>query len=303
MGLRADYGVVDGVRVGLGHELNDGNVVEVYTKNTITASEEFLKKCISPKAQRVLKKHFENAHIKALFNTAKAYTEKILFSFHINPQEFWQKLEEVYRSEKERMEKIIGILQAVPEAERLIVELQLIDRERLSILRKKEESFFKVWNFFSSSQKGLPVELDFVDDNYVACPFCVPTLNNGPHRGILVKTRFIVHAGSCKKAEGFEENRFFSVKFRKNKPIDSMIYMRIETDDISGITHAISSVFKNVNLEIINVDNDHVKALYRLAYYQKSPQVISSYLEQLRKIQEIRSIVISTKNIFVMPPL
>jgi GTP diphosphokinase / guanosine-3',5'-bis(diphosphate) 3'-diphosphatase len=303
LGLRADYGVVDGVRVGLGHELNDGNVVEVYTKNTFAATEEFLKKCVSPKAQRVLKKHFENAHIRALFNIAKAYTGKILFSFHINHQEFWERLEEIYPSEKERMEKIIGILQAVPEAERLFVELQLIDRERLHTMKKKEESFFKVWNFFSSSQKGLPVELDFLDDNYIACPFCVPTLNNAPHRGILVKTRFIVHAGNCKKAEGFEENRFFSVRLRKNKPIDSMIYMRIETDDVSGITHAISSVFKNVNLEIINVENDHVKALYRLAYYQKSPQVVSSYLEQLRKIQEVRSIVISTKNVFVMPPL
>ncbi|HMK49168.1 MAG TPA: hypothetical protein VK435_03885, partial [Thermodesulfovibrionales bacterium] len=189
----------------------------------------------------------------------------------------------------------------VPEAERLFVELQLIDRVRLSALRKKEESFFKVWNFFSSSQKGLPVELDFLDDNYAACPFCVPTLNNAPHKGILLKATFIVHAGNCKEAEGFEENRFFSVKLRKNKPIDSMIYMKIETDDVSGITHAISSVFKNVNLEIINVENDHVKALYRLAYYQKSPQVVSAYLEQLRKIPEVRSIAISTKNIFIVP--
>jgi len=301
LGLRADYGVVDGVRVGLGHELHDGNVVEVYTKNTITASEEFLKKCITPKAQRVLKKHFENAHMRALFDMAKAYTEKILFSFHIDPMEFWQKLEEIYPTERERMEKITGILQAVPEAERLFVELQLIDRVRLSALRKKEESFFKVWNFFSSSQKGLPVELDFLDDNYAACPFCVPTLNNAPHKGILLKATFIVHAGNCKEAEGFEENRFFSVKLRKNKPIDSIIYMKIETDDVSGITHAISSVFKNVNLEIINVENDHVKALYRLAYYQKSPQVVSAYLEQLRKIPEVRSIAISTKNIFIVP--
>ena len=81
IGLKADYGVVDGVRVGLGHELHNGNVVHVYTKNTITATEEFLKKCVTPKAQRVLKKHFENAHIRALFNIAKTYLEKNLFRF------------------------------------------------------------------------------------------------------------------------------------------------------------------------------------------------------------------------------
>ena len=79
LGLRADYGVVDGVRVGLGHELNNGNVVHIYTNNTITATEDFLKKCVTPKAQRILKKHFENFHIDALFNIAKTYLEKNLF--------------------------------------------------------------------------------------------------------------------------------------------------------------------------------------------------------------------------------
>ncbi|MCG2720427.1 MAG: hypothetical protein L6290_00205 [Thermodesulfovibrionales bacterium] len=74
--------------------------------------------------------------------------------------------------------------------------------------------------------------------------------------------------------------------------------MSIETDDVSSITHAVSSVFKTVNLEIFNVENDHTKALYRLAYYQKSPQTVSSYLEHLHKIQEVRSIAISTKKIF-----
>jgi predicted amino acid-binding ACT domain protein len=100
--------------------------------------------------------------------------------------------------------------------------------------------------------------------------------------------------------ENFAEERIFSVKFKKNMRIDSKIYMRIETDDVSGITHAISSVFKNVNLEIFNVENDHTKALYRLAYYQKSPQIVSSYLEQLHKIPEIRSIIISKKNVSVI---
>jgi predicted amino acid-binding ACT domain protein len=82
-----------------------------------------------------------------------------------------------------------------------------------------------------------------------------------------------------------------------------MIYMIIETDDVSGITHSISSVLKNINLEIFNVENDHTKALYRLAYYQKSPQMVSSYLEHLHKIQEVRSIIISTKNVFVTQSL
>ena len=66
------------------------------------------------------------------------------------------------------------------------------------------------------------------------------------------------------------------------------------------MTHTISSVFKKVNLEIFSVENDHVKALFRLAYYQKSPQKVSSYLEQLHKIPEVRSVIISTKNIFGM---
>jgi len=302
LGLKADYGVVDGIRVGLGHELHNGNVVQIYTKNTVTATEEFLKKCVTTKANRVLKKYFENAQAEALFNIAKAYLEKLLFAFHIDRNEFWEKLDKICPAEKDLKDKVIGVLRAVPEAEKLLLELRLIDGEKISTLRKKEESFLKVWNFFSSSQKGFPIELDFLDDNYLSCPFCVPTLNNAPYKGILVRTRFVVHTGNCKKAEELDEEKFFSVKFRKNKPIENMIYMKIETDDISGITHSISSVFKNVNLEIFNVENDHIKALYRLAYYQKSPQTVSSYLEQLRKIQEVRSIAVSTKNIFVIPP-
>jgi (p)ppGpp synthase/HD superfamily hydrolase len=298
IGLRADYGVVDGASVGLGHVLNNGNVVQVYTKNTITATEEFLKKCVSPKAQRVLKKHFENAHTGALFNVAKIYIQRNLFSLHIDENEFWKKLKELYPAEKDLMEKVTGALRAVPEAEKLFVELGLIDNEQISLSRKKNESFLKIWNIFSSSQKRLPVELDFLDVNYISCPLCVPTLSNAPHRGILNQTRFTVHAGNCPKVSQFAEERIFSVKFRKNAPIDSMVYMLIETDDVSGITHAITSVFKNVNLEIFNVENDHTKALYRLAYYQKSPQIVSSYLEQLHKIPEIRSIIISKKNVF-----
>ena len=298
IGLRADYGVVDGASVGLGHVLNNGNVVQVYTKNTITATEEFLKKCVSPKAQRVLKKHFENAHAGALFNIAKTYIQRNLASLHIDENEFWTKLKELCPAEKDHMEKVTGALRAVPDCERLFVELGLIDNEQLSLSRKKNESFLKIWNIFSTSQKILPVELDFLDINCISCPVCVPTLSNAPHRGILHQTRFTVHAGNCPKVGQFAEERIFPVKFRKNAPIDSMVYMLIETDDVSGITHAITSVFKNVNLEIINVENDHTKALYRLAYYQKSRQIISSYLEQLHRIPEIRSIIISQKNVF-----
>ena len=303
LGLMADYGVVDGVRVGLGHELNNGNVVHIYTNNTITATEDFLKKCVTPKAQRILKKHFENFHIDALFNIAKTYLEKNLSVLHIDAEDFWKKLYEISPAERERLEKVIGILRSVSGAENLLVELRLIDRERISILRKKDESFLKVWNIFSSGQKGLPVEFDFLDENYLACPSCIPTLNNAPHKGILEQTRFIVHAGICKNTDKTDEERILPVKFRKNKQIDRMIYMIIETDDVSGITHSISSVFKNINLEIFNVENDHTKALYRLAYSQKSPQMVSSYLEHLHKIQEVRSIIISTKNVFVTQSL
>jgi len=303
LGLRADYGIVDGVRVGLGDELTNGNVVHIYTNNTITATEDFLRKCVTPKAQRILKKHFENFHIDALFNIAKTYLEKNLSVLHIDADEFWKKLYEISPAERERLEKVIGILRSVSGAENLLVELRLIDRERISILRKKDESFLKAWNIFSSGQKGLPVEFDFLDENYLACPSCIPTLNNAPHKGILEQTRFIVHAGICKNTDKTDEERILPVKFRKNKQIDRMIYMIIETDDVSGITHSISSVFKNINLEIFNVENDHTKALYRLAYYQKSPQMVSSYLEHLHKIQEVRSIIISTKNVFVTQSL
>jgi len=286
--------------VGLGQVLDNGNVVHVYTKNTVTATEEFLRKCVTPKAQRVLKKHFENAHIRTLFNLAKTYLENILSVLNIDTNVFWEKLREAYPSERYLMEKIVGILRAVPETENLLVELQLIDRDQISLLRKKEESVLKVLNIFSSHHKGFPVELDFLDENHIACPLCVPTLNNSPHKGMIDQTSFTVHTAHCKKIASFHEETVFSIKFRKNKPINSMIYMRIETDDVSGITHAISSVFKNVNLEIFNVENDHTKALYRLAFYQKSPQTVSSYLEHLHKIQEVRNIAISTKNVFGM---
>ena len=298
LGLRADYGVVDGVRVGLGSELNNGNVVHVYTKNTVTATEEFLKKCVTPKAQRILKKHFENAHVEGLFNIAKAYIEETLFALHIEADEFWRRFHELCPTEREFTEKAVGILHAVPEIEKLLMQLHLSDEERVSILHKKEGSYLKVWNMFLTRRKGLPIELDFLDDNYLSCPFCVPTLNNSPHKGILEESRFIVHTSNCKKTGSILDERFFPVDLRKNKPIESMIYMRIETDDVSGITHAISSVLKNVNLEIFNVENDRTKALYRLAYHQKAPQTVSSYLEQLHKIQEVRSILISTRNVF-----
>jgi len=298
LGLRAEYGIVDGVRVSLGHELTNGNIVHVHTKNTVTATEEFLTKCVTPKAQRVLKKFFEISRIESIFKIAEEYLEKNLFTFHINVQEFWRKLKELYPVEKERREKVIGILHSVNAVENLLVGLELIDSKTLSGLRAKEETFLKLWNVFSHRQKVLPIELDFLDTDYQSCPVCVPTLHNSSHKGVLEDTLFTIHSGDCRKIRQFPEERVFTVKFRKTKPIDDLIYMKIETDDVSGITHAVSSVFKNVNLEIFNVENDHIKALYRLAFYQASPQTVSSYLEHLRKIQEVRSIAISTKNIF-----
>jgi GTP diphosphokinase / guanosine-3',5'-bis(diphosphate) 3'-diphosphatase len=300
IGLKAEYGVVDGVRVGLRHELQNGNVVHVHTKHAIAPTEELLKMCITPKAQRVLKKYFETMQFQALLDIAKSYLERNLFRFNINAADFWEKLREKYPSEREAMAKVVNLLQAAPETERLLAELALIDEERVTLLRKKEDSFLKVWNVFHSHQKVLPIELDFLNTNYQSCPHCIPTLNNAPHKGILEKMRFTVHTHTCDKVKDFEKERFFFVKFRKDKPIDDMVYMNIESDDVSGMTHAISSVFKKVNLEIFNVDNDHVKAFFRLAYYQKSPQKVSSYLEQLHKIPEVRSIIISTKNIFGM---
>jgi len=298
IGLRADYGVVDGVRVGLGHELQNGNVVQVYTKNASAATEDFLKMCITSKAQRVLKKHFEQRQFQTLYAIATAYLDKNLIRFNLGASEFWKKLREMYPAEREAMEKVVGILRAVPETERLFIELGLIDDGVIDALRKKEDSFLKVLNVFSPHHKDPLIELDFLDTQYQNCPHCVPTLSNTPHKGLLEQVRFIVHTHTCKKVMSVEKERLFPIKLMKNKPIGRLIYMKIETDDVSGITHSISSVFKKVNLEIFNVENDHVRALYRLAYFQKSPQKVSSYLDQLHKIPEVKNIVIGTKNIF-----
>ncbi len=298
IGLKADYGVVDGVRVGLGHELHNGNVIQVFTKNAVTATDEYLKMCLTSKAQGALKKHFENTQFQTLYAIAKSYLEKNLFRFSLDAAEFWERLRNKYPAERELMAKVVGILQAAPETERLFAELGLIDDEMVDAVRKKEDSFLKVWNVFIPHHKGIPIELGFLNACYQSCPYCVPTLSNAPHKGVLDQTRFIVHTHACGRVTGAEKEHFFPVKFLKDKPIDSLIYMNIETDDVSGITHSISSVFRKVTLEIFNVENDHVKALYRLAYFQKSPQKVSSYLDQLHKIPEVKSIIIRTKNIF-----
>ena len=302
IGLRADYGVVDGVRVGLGHELNNGNVVCVYTKNTVTATEESLKKCITPKSHRVLKKYFENYHVEVLFTMATQYLLSILSRYHIDAKRFWLEMRERYSSEKEISERVIVILRGVSETEKLLSELQLIDKVLIPTLQKKGESFSKVWNIFSSSQKDVPMELNFLDESYLFCPFCVPTLSDSHHKGVLQETRFIVHTRDCRIANNYDQESIFPVVIMKNIRIDGLIYMRIETEDVSGITYSISSVFKNTNLEIFNVENDRTNALYRLAFYQKDPVIISSYLEKLRRIQEIRNIVISKKNVFGIQP-
>jgi GTP pyrophosphokinase len=302
IGLTADYGVVDGVRVGLGHELNNGNVVRVYTKSGITATEESLKKCITPKAQKILKKYFENYHIEVLFNLATHYLLSILSRYNIDAEMFWSKMRERYASEKEISERMIEILRSVSESEKLLTELQLIDKELISAAQKRGESFSKVWNIFSPSHREVPMELKFLDETYLFCPLCVPTLSDTQPRGILHDARFIVHTRDCRIANNYDQERIFSVAIKKNIKIDGLIYMRIETEDVSGITYAISSVFKSLNLEIFNVENDRTNALYRLAFHQKDPAAISSYLEKLRKIQEIRNIVISRKNIFGIRP-
>jgi hypothetical protein len=130
----------------------------------------------------------------------------------------------------------------------------------------------------------------------------VPTLSDSHHKGILHETRFIVHTRDCRIANNYDQESIFPVVIRKNIKIDGLIYMRIETEDVSGITYAISSVLRSLNLEIFNVENDRTNALYRLAFYQRDPVTISSYLEKLRRIQEIRNIVISKKNIFGIHP-
>jgi guanosine-3',5'-bis(diphosphate) 3'-pyrophosphohydrolase len=302
IGLRADYGVVDGVRVGLGYELNNGNVVHVYTKNTITATEESLKKCITPKSHRILKKYFENYHVEVLFTLATQYVLSILSRYNVSADTFWLKMRERYTSEKEISERVIEVLRAVSETEKLLSELQLVDKEFMTPLHKMGDSFSKVWNIFSSSQKEVLMELNFLDECYLFCPFCVPTLSDSHHKGILHETQFTVHTRDCRIANKYDQESIFSVAIRKDIKVDGLIYMRIETEDVSGITYAISSVFRSLNLEIFNVENDRTNALYRLAYYQKDPVTISSYLEKLRKIPEIRNIVISKKNVFGFQP-
>ena len=302
IGLRADYGVVDGVRVGLGHELSNGNVVHVYTKNTITATEEALKKCITPRSHRVLKKYFENYHVELLFSLATQYIMSILSRYNVQADRFWLKMRERYASEKEIIERVIDVLRSVTETGKLLSELQLIDKEFMTPSQKIGDSFSKVWNIFSSNQKEVLMELTFLDEYYLFCPFCVPVLSDSHHKGILHETQFAVHTRDCKIAKNYDHDSIFSVVLRKDIKIDDLIYMRIETEDVSGITYAISSVFRSLNLEIFNVENDRTNALYRLAFYQKDPLAISSYLEKLRKIQEIRNIVISKKNVFGMQP-
>jgi GTP pyrophosphokinase len=293
---------INGRMVPLKYKLQNGDTVEIITSTTQAPSKDWLKICVTNRAQSKIRAFVKEEQRKRSLVFGKELIEREFRKFgaaatrYIGKSEKYEELLKDFGIHNED-ELFIRVGYGKLEPRTLIERLAPDLLQSPTQAKGKEEPTFIQKVFKSAAQKmkksGSLITVSGMDDVLVYYAKCCNPIPGDPIVGFITRGRGItVHRSDCRKAFEFDQDRRVEVEWTKNQNVtaDRSVRIQIVSLDMPGLLKSMTEAFAAQEINIQNAQirttRDH-KAVCTFEVNMKNTSQLNQVILELQKIKGV----------------
>lgn len=296
---------VNGRMVPLKYQMQNGDTVEIMTSQTQVPSKDWLKMCVTTKAQSKIRAFVKEEQRKHALSAGKELLDREFRKFGAATARYLGKGEKYEQfltdfglhSEEELLVRVgYGKLEPKTVRERLAPELFKLPDAVVG--KTKDEPTFIQKVFKSAAQKikksGSLVKVSGMDDVLVYYAKCCNPIPGDSIIGFITRGRGItVHRSDCRKAFEFDQDRRVEIEWNQGTSAEGherTVKIQVISQDIPGLLKSMSEVFSvqgiNIQTAQVRTTRDH-KAIATFDVSLKNTTQLNQVILDLQKIKGV----------------
>lgn len=286
---------IDGRMVPLKHVLKNGDTVEILTSTTQRPSKDWLKMCVTSRAQSKIRSFIRTEERKRATEIGKELVEKDMRSRSLSPDKYFkgQSLEKI--KEKMRVVELEELFMQVGYGKVLAHEVaDLFSAPVVKTPESEQESFLqKVFKSAATKRKKSDslVIVDGMSDLLVRYGKCCQPIPGDPIIGFISRGRGVtIHQASCQKVFSMDKDRQVDVSWNNQSESGGMTKVRIVCQDAPGLLQKLSEPFATSGVNIYNAKirtNKDQKAICIFDVKVKDTNQLLIVIQNLQKIKGV----------------
>lgn len=290
---------INGKMVPLKHKLKNGDTVEIITSKTQTPSKDWLKFCITSKAQSKIRVFVKEEQRKRSWLLGKELVEKEFRKFglaavrYLKGEEFDKFLKDGGVHGVDEMYIKVGYGKLEPR--------HLVDRlaPKSNLEEKPKESSFMEKVLKGASQKlkrtKSLISVEGMDDMLVHFAKCCSPIPGDPIIGFISRGRGVaIHRSDCKKAFELDQLRKVDVTWnvkQAGEGMERVVRMKITCLDIPGLLKTMTESFSALGINIQSVNIRTTKDKKAICLFDISVRDSSQLNQTIFELQKIKGIL------------
>ncbi len=295
VGARTVGAKIDGRMVPLKHVLKNGDTVEILTSTTQKPSKDWLKMCITSRAQSKIRSFIRTEERKRATEIGKELLEKEMRGRQLSPDKYFkgQNLEKI--KEKMKVVELEELFMQIGYGKVLAHEVGDLFAEKVVKSAEAEQETFLQKVFKSAAKKRKKSDsliiVDGMSDLLVRYGKCCQPIPGDPIIGFISRGRGVtVHQASCQKVFSMDNDRQIDVSWNNQSEAGGMTKIRIVCQDAPGLLQKLSDPFATSGVNIYNAKirtNKDQKAICIFDVKVKDTNQLLTVIQNLQKIKGV----------------
>jgi guanosine-3',5'-bis(diphosphate) 3'-pyrophosphohydrolase len=286
---------IDGRMVPLKHVLKNGDTVEILTSTTQKPSKDWLKMCITSRAQSKIRSFIRTEERRRATEIGKELLEKEMRASSLSPDKYFkgQNLEKI--KEKMKVIELDELFMQIGYGKVLAHEVADLFAEKVVKTPEAEKETFiqKVFKSAATKRKKSDslIIVDGMSDLLVRYGKCCQPIPGDPIIGFISRGRGVtVHQASCSKVFSMDNDRQVDVQWNNQSEAGGMTKIRIVCQDSPGLLQKLTDPFASVGVNIYNAKirtNKDQKAICIFDVKVKDTNQLLMVIQNLQKIKGV----------------
>ena len=284
IGSKLKSAQVNGRIVPLKYQLQNGDVIEVFTSEKSRPKREWLNHCTTSKARSRIRSFIKEEERQMSITMGRRLLEKELKNFDMSIERF------LNSSECKKTMVSLG-LNNEEDVYAQIGYGKLVSNNFIQKILGEKVLPFSTKKKVKSKVSSFPVEVEGMENVVVHIARCCSPLPGEDILGYISLERgIVVHLRECKKLNSLDSERYVDVSWRRAFQSKHQVTLTILTYDKPGILNDISNVFSERGsniLEITGQAGDDFKARIFVRLEVKDIQELRSVIQALERLKYV----------------
>lgn len=290
---------VNGRIVPLKYRLKNGDTIDILTSKTQQPSKDWLKHCVSSRAQSKIRWFVKNEQRKKAIETGKELLEKTFrragtkLSRYVDSEEFAKMLKDWGISDESELYVRVGYGRVIATD----VVQRLAPKEVEKPVTDEETFMEKVFKSATSRRKKTNsiINVDGMSDILVHFAKCCNPIPGDPIIGFITRGRGItVHTSDCPRAYEVDQARRVEVEWSDNEGNsgqERLARVRVVSHDVPGLLQLMSEAFALKNINILNAQIRTTRDQKAICTFDVNVRDTRHLSEAIASLQKINGVI------------